>query len=238
MRVRLLVKGTVQGVGFRALVKQLGRNLGLKGTIRNLSDGSVEVYCEGTERLIRDFRKKMEYRGDPDRPFSLNVESITLHPEGDAEYANPPEKWEPIDVDYGDALSTFEREMLERTEIGSFLLLETSWGTRRVGKNVESVGKNVESVGEKVESVGDKVESVGDKVESVGEKVESVGDKVESVGGEVRELREAATRGFEDLDKKYHVIAQNLERLNPNIERMADSLALLVRGHVGRETRE
>lgn len=189
MRVRLLVKGTVQGVGFRALVKQLGRNLGLKGTIRNLSDGSVEVYCEGTERLIRDFRKKLEYRGDPDSPFSLNVESITLHPEGDMEYASPPEKWEPIDVDYGDALSTFEREMLERTEIGSLLLMETSSGTRQVG-------------------------------------------------GEVKELRRAATRGFEDLDKKYHVIAQNLERLNPNIERMADSLALLVRGHIGRETRK
>ena len=196
MRVRLLIKGTVQGVGFRALVKQLGRNLGLKGTIRNLSDGSVEVYCEGTERLIGNFRKKLEYRGDPDKPFSLNVESITLHPEGDAEYTSPPEKWEPIDVDYGEALSTFEREMLERTEIGSLLLMETSSGTRRVG------------------------------------------EKVESVGGEVRELREAATRGFEDLDKKYHVIAQNLERLNPNIERMADSLALLVRGHIGRETRE
>ncbi|MCK4949506.1 MAG: hypothetical protein KAS60_05415, partial [Thermoplasmata archaeon] len=69
-------------------------------------------------------------------------------------------------------------------------------------------------------------------------KTECVGEKVESVGGEVRELREAATRGFEDLDKKYHVIAQNLERLNPNIERMADSLALLVRDHVEREPRE
>ncbi len=217
MRVRLLIKGTVQGVGFRALVKQLGRNLGLKGTIRNLSDGSVEVYCEGAERLIGDFRKKLEYRGDPDSPFSLNVESITLHPEGDAEYASPPENWEPIDVDYGEALSTFEREMLERAEIGSLLLVETNSETRRVGE---------------------KVDSVGGKTECVGEKVESVGEKVESVGGEVRELREAATRGFEDLDKKYHVIAQNLERLNPNIERMADSLALLVRDHVEREPRE
>lgn len=210
MRVRLLIKGTVQGVGFRALVKQLGRNLGLKGTIRNLSDGSVEVYCEGAERLIGDFRKKLEYRGDPDSPFSLNVESITLYPEGDAEYASPPENWEPIDVDYGEALSTFEREMLERAEIGSLLLVETNSETRRVGE----------------------------KVDSVGGKTECVGEKVESVGGEVRELREAATRGFEDLDKKYHVIAQNLERLNPNIERMADSLALLVRDHVEREPRE
>ncbi|MCK4949507.1 MAG: acylphosphatase, partial [Thermoplasmata archaeon] len=139
MRVRLLIKGTVQGVGFRALVKQLGRNLGLKGTIRNLSDGSVEVYCEGAERLIGDFRKKLEYRGDPDSPFSLNVESITLYPEGDAEYASPPENWEPIDVDYGEALSTFEREMLERAEIGSLLLVETNSETRRVGEKVDSV---------------------------------------------------------------------------------------------------
>lgn len=196
MRVRLLVKGTVQGVGFRALVKQLGRSMGLKGAIRNLSDGNMEVYCDGSEQLIQSFRKKLEYKGDPDRPFSLHVESIVIHSEDDEEYTNPPEEWEPIDVDYGDTLSTFEREMLERTEIGSLLLMETRSETEEVGK------------------------------------------RVGSVRGEVRELKEATAQSFQDLDGKYHVITENLERLNSNIERMVDSLVSLVRDYVERETKK
>jgi acylphosphatase len=42
------VHGRVQGVGFRAFVQRRGRELGLKGVARNLSDGvTVEVIAEG-----------------------------------------------------------------------------------------------------------------------------------------------------------------------------------------------
>jgi hypothetical protein len=54
----------------------------------------------------------------------------------------------------------------------------------------------------------------------------------------VREPKEATAQSFQDLDGKYHVIAENLERLNSNIERMVDSLVSLVRDYVERETKK
>jgi acylphosphatase len=46
--LRALVRGRVQGVGFRAFVVWNARELGLTGYARNLSDGrSVEVIAEG-----------------------------------------------------------------------------------------------------------------------------------------------------------------------------------------------
>ena len=44
---RYVVRGFVQGVGFRAFVVRHGSNLGLKGWAKNLSDGSVEVFVQG-----------------------------------------------------------------------------------------------------------------------------------------------------------------------------------------------
>ncbi len=60
--LRAIVRGRVQGVGFRDYVETHARSLGLTGYVRNLSDGrSVEVVGEGPrhdlERLTDYLRK-------------------------------------------------------------------------------------------------------------------------------------------------------------------------------------
>jgi acylphosphatase len=45
--VRLYVEGTVQGVFFRSFVKENAERYDLKGFVRNLEDGRVEVFLEG-----------------------------------------------------------------------------------------------------------------------------------------------------------------------------------------------
>lgn len=47
-RVRLLVEGRVQGVGFRAFVAREAQARGVAGFVRNLRDGRVEVLAQGT----------------------------------------------------------------------------------------------------------------------------------------------------------------------------------------------
>ena len=47
---RYFVSGDVQGVGFRYFVlRHVKKNSSLKGFVRNLYDGRVEVYAEGEE---------------------------------------------------------------------------------------------------------------------------------------------------------------------------------------------
>lgn len=45
--IHALVSGHVQGVGFRWNCLQEAERLGLSGSVRNLSDGDVEVYAHG-----------------------------------------------------------------------------------------------------------------------------------------------------------------------------------------------
>ncbi len=47
IRLVALVRGRVQGVGFRVWVRSHALDLGLRGSARNLADGSVEVVAEG-----------------------------------------------------------------------------------------------------------------------------------------------------------------------------------------------
>lgn len=47
-----IVHGYVQGVGFRATTLQHATKLGLSGTVKNLADGTVEIFAQGSrERL-------------------------------------------------------------------------------------------------------------------------------------------------------------------------------------------
>ena len=57
----LIVSGRVQGVFFRANVKDKAVQLGLKGYAKNLENGDVEIVAEGNEGRIKelvDFIKK------------------------------------------------------------------------------------------------------------------------------------------------------------------------------------
>ena len=46
--VRLRITGRVQGVGYRLWATRTGTSLGLRGWVRNRSDGSVEALVTGT----------------------------------------------------------------------------------------------------------------------------------------------------------------------------------------------
>jgi acylphosphatase len=51
-RVHLFIKGWVQGVFFRYETQNTANRLGLKGWVRNLKDGSVEVVAEGPKKNL------------------------------------------------------------------------------------------------------------------------------------------------------------------------------------------
>jgi len=51
-RARVVFRGRVQGVYFRAHCKEKADELGLRGWVRNLSHGDVEALFEGPRELV------------------------------------------------------------------------------------------------------------------------------------------------------------------------------------------
>lgn len=63
-RVHILISGYVQGVFFRAYVKEKAKGLRIAGWIRNLPDGRVEAVFEGEKKGV-DEMIKWCYKGSP-----------------------------------------------------------------------------------------------------------------------------------------------------------------------------
>jgi acylphosphatase len=53
--VIFVIAGKVQGVWFRRHTKETALELGIKGTVQNLADGSVEVKAQGDKNSMEKF---------------------------------------------------------------------------------------------------------------------------------------------------------------------------------------
>ena len=65
------VHGRVQGVGFRWWARRRAADLGLRGTVRNRPDGTVEVHAAGELKTLEAFAADLEVG-----PGSARVEGV------------------------------------------------------------------------------------------------------------------------------------------------------------------
>lgn len=73
--IRLRIEGRVQGVGFRAWTQQVASEIGLRGHVRNLEDGAVEIVATGSAPAIDQLRSIVR-----DGPPSAHVTLVTELP--------------------------------------------------------------------------------------------------------------------------------------------------------------
>jgi acylphosphatase len=69
---QLLIRGIVQGVGYRYWAQRTARELGLAGWTRNLYDGRVEIFAEGDEAKLEELERRCKQG-----PRSAEVEAVT-----------------------------------------------------------------------------------------------------------------------------------------------------------------
>jgi acylphosphatase len=68
---RFVVRGRVQGVGFRWFVEREAHILGIGGWVRNNADGGVEVFAQGTRDQLSGLRSRLR-----DGPRAARVDGV------------------------------------------------------------------------------------------------------------------------------------------------------------------
>jgi acylphosphatase len=123
-KARIVVDGVVQGVGYRALVKQIARQFGLKGLVRNFEGTRAEIFCEGPRDKIREFLKKIDRKAEAEDFLSINVSSIKCFFEGEENYQPAWKEYKDFEIDYGvEELSSFDEATLEDHEFSKLYFI-------------------------------------------------------------------------------------------------------------------
>lgn len=72
-----VVRGQVQGVGFRSMTRYYATELGVTGTVKNLVNGNVEIYAQGSKKRLEELMKKLKEEAFPDQ---IQEETIEFFP--------------------------------------------------------------------------------------------------------------------------------------------------------------
>jgi acylphosphatase len=74
VRSRIVVRGLVQGVGFRWFVHRKAAALGLNGWVQNAADGSVSIEAQGERSLVEELLRDVKVGPRSAQVTDLQVE--------------------------------------------------------------------------------------------------------------------------------------------------------------------
>ncbi|HET9216243.1 MAG TPA: acylphosphatase [Terriglobia bacterium] len=77
---RYRIRGRVQGVGYRYFTRRIALRLGVRGWVRNVPNGDVEVHAEADSTILARFREELE-RGPTSSAVDEIIEETTTRTE-------------------------------------------------------------------------------------------------------------------------------------------------------------
>lgn len=186
IRATITITGDVQEAGYRVVVRDTARKLGLVGFAENMPDGTVNVVCEGKKKVVEGFVQTIK----------IKTETIIV---------------ENIKTDYSDANGEFDGKgfIVKVTDLGDELFqgYATSLKYFRVGwgkqdKMLEKQDETIAAI-KGLDKKQDKMIGKQDKmIEKQDKTIEVIGtrfDTMDSKYGDISETMKEMKKLFEKL---------------------------------------
>ncbi|MBS1518954.1 MAG: acylphosphatase [Bacteroidetes bacterium] len=77
-RIKITIRGFVQGIGFRFFTLSMANEFGIKGFVKNLYNGDVEAEAQSTPGLLNDFVSELKIGPRGSSITSVFVEEIPM----------------------------------------------------------------------------------------------------------------------------------------------------------------
>jgi acylphosphatase len=164
------------------MVKNVALGLGIKGEVRNLDDGRVEIFCEAGRDVLERFRKAIDVKGDEKNIFAPCVNKLVVRTDRSTK-----KQFKTFSIDYSG--TDAQAETLERSEMGIVAL-------GAVNTNIVCMHTDLKA--EAVKTHG-KLDSIDNRLGVVIVKYGEFGEKMSSMEVNMAKLTEQITRLVDHL---------------------------------------
>ena len=178
---RLIVSGRVQGVGYRALVKQVASGMPIKGQVKNREDGTVEIFCECEPKEYEVFKDAINVQGDVSNLFSPSVREIKEYMDGTEGFDNPPSHFGHFVIDYGVSMTPAEKETIERSEIGILALSGVNMNIKHMVGKQDTMNEKLENIANATIKTHNKLDNMNGKLNTIANATVTTHEKLESI---------------------------------------------------------
>jgi len=190
IRVKIIVKGEIQRVGYRDAVEKIARKLDINGFVENLKPYDVRIVCEGEEGNIKRFLGALKIEGDP----FISVSDIAV------EYEKPTAEFLYFEIKRGNT----EEETGERLDLAALYLKNLTSAVSMMNTNL---GGKIDNLGE---HLGGKIDDLGEKIDSIKEDTGEMTDTLSFLKAVYRETLE--------LKEKYEVLSRDVAEIKVKLK--------------------
>ena len=187
-RAEIIISGRVQKAGFRNFIDELAFDMYLTGYVKNLSDGTVQVICEGEEEPLREFVRKINIDQYPIRVEHVDV----TYTEPTLEYKT----FEIIRVKENFVTATYERM---DTAVRYMRLLNLN-----LGNKIDGLGEKIDELGEKIDRNNTAIHEMNS---SLGEKIDRSRTEISS------EIRISRDNFRSHLDERVSILEREFSQI-------------------------
>ncbi|MEW5937809.1 MAG: acylphosphatase [Candidatus Thermoplasmatota archaeon] len=209
-RATIIISGDVQDVGFRAVVMRMAQKAGLVGHVENLPNGTVRAICEGEEKVIKEFVKKLEIHNE-----EIDVEDTH--------------------VEWSESQKEFEDFRVKITDLGS----EMFQGFATAGRMLGKVSQKIDNMHTDLKAgFADVKGSIREMHTDLKEGFTRVEGAVKDMRGEMKEgfdrvegavesMHTDMNQNFAVMDQKYGMISQQIALAVAELQKTTSALVSL-----------
>ena len=185
-QARIIVSGHVQDVGFRASVEENARECDLVGYVKNLTDGTVEIVCEGRAKYIKRLLSRIE---------AINAHATVKNVR--TKFGKAAGKFGQFAIEYEDmAVETFKI-----LKLGTKHAMQTSSTLGRIETRLDSMDNKLESMDNKLDSIDGKLDSIDGKLDSMDKTLHGVDNKMDSMDKTLYKIADSQVRMEETMEE-------------------------------------
>lgn len=181
--VRAVMKayGDVQRVGYRFVVQDLARKIGVKGYVKNLPDGSVKIVAEASREIVDKFIGALKFRETP-----IDVERL--------------------DVDYKEATGEYEHFRLTTGNLAEEIVEGFGTGLKYINLSRDKTRQGFKRVEESITaSIKDMRTDLKGSITAMhgdmNKHFEEMAKRYDAISSELIRTREELTRAVDNMSK-------------------------------------
>ncbi len=195
---RLIVKGFIQGIGYRAYIKENAVKLKVKGIVKNLQNNSVEIYCNTINDETYEKFKEMLISEDSEG----TIEEIEEYFEDTEGYGKGPAQWIGFNI--------------VRDEFSS------------IDESLEFMVRSGRQLMKKQDHLLDKQDQTLKTQNKMLEKQDQTPHAIKDLNKDLKGMDQHMNKNFNQLDSKYDKFSDSMARLEVDIKEMKVAFTKLV----------
>ena len=188
------VEGKVQGVGLRAAIKSIADDLGIRGTVENKDDGSVQIVCEAEQSTIDEMLRRIQSDTAP-----AIVKKITQSEHSAATGMNA---FEILIDDVG-------KEILTTLHVGIYELRNVNKTLNRIDNKQDEMNKTLNRIDNKQDEMNKTLNRMDNTQNEMKDTMHEMNQKQNSL----LYLQEGANATLKSIDHKMDASLSNDEKI-------------------------